>query len=179
MIADIEQIGDEGLDLESELSVTWVNEALGQLVGYRAARAGLLSVHLTRADDIVVVQGEARMALETSCARCLKVVPVSLETPLELTMVPRKAAPGPDTQGELSEEDVGIGTYENGEIDVGAVVRDEMLLELPMQTLCKCSCKGLCPQCGTNRNDTPCACAPATGDMRLAGLAQIKLKKLA
>jgi uncharacterized protein len=177
--ADIEQIGDDGLDLESELSVTWVNDALGQVVGYHAAKPGLLSVHLTRADDVVVVQGSATMPLQASCARCLKVVDVHLHTPLEVTMVPRQSAPGPDEQGQLSEDDVGIGTYEDGEIDVGAVVRDEMLLELPMRALCQSDCKGLCAQCGLNQNDSPCSCAPTTGDMRLAGLAQIKLKKLA
>lgn len=179
MKADIEQIGDDGLDLESELSVTWLNETLGQRVGYRARNPGVVRVHLTRADDVVVVQGGAQMALEASCARCLKAVPVAIETPLEMTMVPRQRTPGPDEEGQLSEEDVGIGTYEDGEIDVGAVVRDEMLLELPMQTLCQSDCQGLCPECGINRNDATCTCAPATGDLRLAGLAQIKLSKLA
>ena len=44
------------------------------------------------------------------------------------------------------------------ELDITADVRDELLIELPMNPLCSEECKGLCPTCGTNRNKENCQC---------------------
>jgi uncharacterized protein len=173
--ADIDQIGDAGLDMVAELPLAWLADILKRQATYAPKEPGRLVAHLTRRDDVVVVQGDAYLALEARCSRCLQPVPVQVHTPLEVTMVPRHAAPGPDAGGELTEDDVGIATYEGHEIDVGGVVRDEVLLELPMQALCQEACKGLCPQCGCNRNAEACNCQSHSGDVRLAQLANIKL----
>jgi uncharacterized protein len=39
------------------------------------------------------------------------------------------------------------------------VLREQVLLSLPVRTLCKPDCKGLCPHCGVNRNSQACNCA--------------------
>ncbi|MDY0145095.1 MAG: DUF177 domain-containing protein [Kiritimatiellia bacterium] len=45
-------------------------------------------------------------------------------------------------------------------LDVSADVREDILLEIPGFPLCGEACQGLCPQCGQNWNEGPCACAP-------------------
>ena len=55
------------------------------------------------------------------------------------------------------------------ELDLEPLVRDAVLLELPLAPLCRPGCLGLCPQCGTNWNEAPCTCRPA-GDPRWAAL---------
>jgi uncharacterized protein len=55
------------------------------------------------------------------------------------------------------------------EIDLGPLVRDAVVLELPMAPLCREDCAGLCPQCGANRNEGDCACV-APRDPRWANL---------
>ena len=55
------------------------------------------------------------------------------------------------------------------ELDLEPLVRDAVLLDLPLAPLCRPDCLGLCPQCGTNWNVGPCACRPA-GDPRWAAL---------
>ena len=54
-------------------------------------------------------------------------------------------------------------------IDLGLLVRDAVVLELPMAPLCREDCAGLCPQCGANRNDGACGCV-APRDPRWANL---------
>ncbi len=44
------------------------------------------------------------------------------------------------------------------EIDISEELRSELLLELPMTLLCSEECRGLCPECGCNRNTTRCNC---------------------
>ena len=60
------------------------------------------------------------------------------------------------------------------EIDVEPLVRDAVLLELPLAPLCREACAGLCPVCGANRNDDDCGHEPDTRDPRWAALDQLK-----
>ena len=54
-------------------------------------------------------------------------------------------------------------------IDLAPLVRDAVVLELPMAPLCRDDCAGLCPQCGANRNEGDCGCV-APRDPRWANL---------
>ena len=54
-------------------------------------------------------------------------------------------------------------------VDFGPLVRDAIVLELPMAPLCRDDCSGLCPECGANRNEGDCGCV-APSDPRWANL---------
>ena len=56
------------------------------------------------------------------------------------------------------------------------MLREQVILDAPMQPLCREDCRGLCPQCGTNLNTDACACAPAWEDPRLAALKALRPK---
>ena len=47
---------------------------------------------------------------------------------------------------------------ESGKLDLDALMKEDILLELPSKFLCSENCKGLCPKCGKNLNDGPCSC---------------------
>lgn len=49
--------------------------------------------------------------------------------------------------------------------DLTKPVTDALILELPMRFLCRPDCKGLCPVCGKNRNETECGCEQAEGQV--------------
>jgi len=55
------------------------------------------------------------------------------------------------------------------ELDLWPMVRDALVLELPLAPLCRSDCRGLCPSCGSDRNESPCACV-AERDPRWANL---------
>ena len=60
------------------------------------------------------------------------------------------------------------------QVDVEPLVRDAVLLELPLAPLCREACQGLCPECGANRNDVDCGHEPDTSDPRWAALDKLK-----
>ena len=62
--------------------------------------------------------------------------------------------------------------YQGEELNLAAMVHDAIFLELPLGPLCKEDCLGLCPQCGGDRNETPCDCA-APVDPRWAKLSEL------
>lgn len=76
----------------------------------------------------------------------------------------------------LSQEDSDDGDYIRipvGELDAAELVREDILLNLPSRFLCKSSCKGLCPDCGTNLNFGSCDCRSKKVDPRMEILKQL------
>ncbi|MBN1225748.1 MAG: DUF177 domain-containing protein, partial [Deltaproteobacteria bacterium] len=78
---------------------------------------------------------------------------------------------------ELEREDLDIGFYKEGIIDLTEVVREQILLAVPMIPICKEDCKGLCPYCGQNLNQCKCVCAGKTIDPRWSKLQNLVSKK--
>ncbi|MDE3205128.1 MAG: DUF177 domain-containing protein [Acidobacteriota bacterium] len=97
------------------------------------------------------------------CRRCLTPVGGVLRCEVRELYRPRSPGEPPDQDEE---------TYPlSGEmLDLRPLVRDAILLELPIAPLCREGCAGLCPTCGADLNDGPCTCPPAGGDPRWAGL---------
>jgi uncharacterized protein len=63
----------------------------------------------------------------------------------------------------------------NGQIDLGPMVREEVLLAIPDAPLCRPDCPGLCPSCGAELADGPCGCDPVVRDERWAVLDQLRV----
>ena len=122
--------------------------------------------------EIVVdirVRARCRGMFELLCARCLN--PIGHHADLRFDLIFRPS--GTDAEaGErsISEAETEIGYYEHSGLLLEDVVREQVLLSLPDRSLCREDCKGLCPRCGENRNDTDCTCAEAEIDPRWSAL---------
>ena len=113
----------------------------------------------------VSVSGSGSFDLKMPCDRCLTDVDVTVDTDFELTLNE------PDGFTELSEDDE---SYMDGyELDGEAVLDNELIMGLPMKVLCKDDCKGLCPVCGSNRNEGECGCDTFVPDPRMAAIQDI------
>ena len=71
---------------------------------------------------------------------------------------------------ELHADDLETDVYDNGVVDLTALLETETTLLLPMKPLCREDCRGLCPICGGNRNVTDCHCEVSVADPRWAPL---------
>src|SRR5918912_1593773 len=61
----------------------------------------------------------------------------------------------------------------NHTLDLGEAIRQHVLMAAPLQPLCRPDCCGLCPECGHNRNEGPCACQPDLESSPFAALRQL------
>ena len=120
--------------------------------------------------------GRVRATLEVACGRCLEPFVLPVDTTVDLTYVPHPTEVG-DEEIELKDEDLTTAHYQQQVIDLGEMLREQFYLALPMRPLCREECKGLCAQCGTNLNQSTCACQPRWEDPRLAGLRTLMAKK--
>jgi uncharacterized protein len=119
--------------------------------------------------------GSLKTTLELPCSRCLEPFDWPVDAVFDLRYQPRAQNTG-EGEREIEEDDLSTAFYENDEIDLGQLMREQFYLSLPMKPLCRDDCKGLCAVCGTNLNRASCLCERRWTDPRLAALKQIRVK---
>ena len=117
--------------------------------------------------------GDVKTVLEMPCSRCLEPFRHGVDARFDLRYQPHAVNTG-EGEREIEEDDLSTAFYENDEIDLGQLMREQFYLSLPMKPLCREDCKGLCPVCGTNLNRGSCSCKRDWDDPRLAALKTLK-----
>jgi uncharacterized protein len=123
--------------------------------------------------DIRLV-GNMSTRIEVSCARCLEPVRQAIDREFDLVYRPLGVDPRGD-EVAIHEAETEIGFYQGDGLLLEDVLREQVLLAVPIKLLCREDCKGLCPYCGGNLNFETCNCA-APVDERWAALKNIKDK---
>jgi uncharacterized protein len=77
-------------------------------------------------------------------------------------------------EDEIDEAAVEVGFYESNGLELDDVLREVVLLALPMQIVCTEACKGICPVCGQNRNQRDCRCQTKAADDRWNSLKSLR-----
>jgi uncharacterized protein len=117
--------------------------------------------------------GRVQTTIELPCSRCLESFTAPVDQEFDLRYQPHTVNSG-EGEREIEEDDLTTAFYENDEIDLGHLMREQFVLTLPMKPLCRDACSGLCPICGTNRNRETCDCQPAWEDPRLGALRALR-----
>ncbi len=116
-------------------------------------------VRLTHTDRGILVKGKLNTEVEATCSRCLNLFSCPLALTIEeeyfpvTDVVSGNSLPLPDEPGCFTID-------EHHVLDLAEAIRQYALLAIPMKTLCRQDCAGLCPTCGQNLNEGPCHCLP-------------------
>ncbi len=122
----------------------------------------------------VRVRGRVETDLETECDRCLGRASFHIDAPFDLFYRPLESTAGED-EVAIDEGEAEMGFYELPGLQLEDIVREQVLLQLPMQRVCSENCRGICPVCGVNRNETECACQSRPGDDRWMALKDLHI----
>ncbi|MBI3931935.1 MAG: DUF177 domain-containing protein [Acidobacteria bacterium] len=175
LLIEVSTIPPEGLDLDEALEAAEVH--LDGEDAFRLDVGGRLVCRLEKGDDQSVhVRGHLAAGLGLECGRCLEPFAFPVEQDLDLFYLPhRRETELMEQEDEvvLTDHDMVVAYYAENRLDLGEMVREQFFLTLPMKRLCRETCLGLCPTCGTNRNVAPCDCPEPPTDPRLAPLAKI------
>lgn len=133
---------------------------------------GMLNVQLDalQAGEDVVVQGTLDGEAELACRRCLAPVSVPIEEAVALTY--REGVSEPEAEAD----EIYPLEPKSNELDLSGAIREHLVLAVPEFAVCREACKGLCPSCGANLNETTCSCESKEVDHRWAALMQLKGK---
>jgi len=112
---------------------------------------------VTKSGRDLWVHGPVRAELSTTCDRCLEDFTFSVESELDIELLPREEAPS-SQEVELKSEEMDLYYFEGEEVDLDPYVFEEVMLDIPLKALCSESCKGMCPTCGKNLNLGECRC---------------------
>lgn len=118
---------------------------------------------VVNADKFFLLSGRLQGDFTQPCSRCLKPVTTSVDT-----KVVEKFG-----RQNLLQADEDMLAVDGDELDITFILRDYLLLELPLKVVCSENCRGLCPQCGKDLNHGDCQCVVREVDPRLAVLQKL------
>ena len=115
------------------------------------------------------VSGHISGCLEAACDRCLEQVKIPVEADFDLPYRPMEEI-AKEEEIEIAEDDLKVGFYAGEGVNLADVVREQVILSVPLKLVCRPGCLGLCPVCGANRNIEPCSCSSQHEDSPFAFL---------
>jgi len=133
------------------------------------------SITAERAGTEIRIAGNLETSLEITCSRCLEPAQIRVSKPFDLFFRERDEQMfDEDAEVELEEEDTRTAFFTGTKLAIGDILREQVLLALPMKALCTVDCKGLCPACGTNLNSGGCGCSKEEFSPHMDSLLEIK-----
>ncbi len=172
MIFEIDEIPEDGLDFEmraprDRFEIDQEGCTLNQDVR--------VSGTLNPVGNEVYFNGRFETGLHLACQLCLEPFDLPVSGKAAAHYVAQDSGAKEPGEVELHAGDIDVEPLSEGRVDLSRCVRDQILLEVPVVPRCRNDCRGLCPQCGANRNRESCACAAlSSGDPRMAVLKSLK-----
>jgi uncharacterized protein len=151
--------------------IDFSGEALEQQSPLHATGVAELLAH---SEGEVRVRGQYSVEMTAECDRCLGRARYPLKGGFDLYYRPMSFI-AREEEVEIDEGEAEIGFYEGGGMELEDILREQVLLALPMQRVCSDACKGICPVCGRNRNEAACDCRIENADDRWGALRKLEL----
>jgi uncharacterized protein len=156
VILSLSQIGREPLPFDERLVLSAERLDPDRVLGEMEVQ---LAGVVCESGGAYLVSGSISAAGRLACARCLEPVPWTLQEDFSAEYRVAGEAPTGDGDIPIPDDELDVSFVDGGELDLADVAAEQVMLGLPMRTLCDESCAGLCPKCGANRNrQGACSC---------------------
>ena len=171
----VERLTWEGVDIPVSLGPEWFERWLQDEPGLEFSLATPITglVHLERHDGNILLHGHLEGALRCTCSRCLdsfdQPVAADFDLLIKIGEMPPREEELALSVADLDEEYCAAET-----LDLEPILREQILLALPLKPLCQENCLGLCRRCGANLNREQCSCQAEAPASPLAALAKWK-----
>ena len=170
----IKAIPETGKDVSLDLGPEWFGRWREADPGLEFSQAAIHgTVNLSKHGHDILVRGRLEGELGLVCGRCLEPFTAPVETAFDLLLAPAPQGERP-TDEELSAQELDVDFYRGETVDLEAIIREQIILMVPLKPLCREDCLGLCPTCGANLNRESCSCQAAKSDSPFAQLAKLK-----
>jgi uncharacterized protein len=175
MLYKIKDIPSEGLLVQLDLPRTLLADALEGMDADLEATTANVRLELTKdREDNVYARGDLKALVTVPCAKCLAPSLVKVSAPLNVTFVDEGAEAD---QSDDPLDDVDVTTHDSINVDLAPIVREQLILSIPMSPHCRESCAGLCPTCGHNKNESDCGhTSQPLEESRFSVLQKLKLQ---
>ena len=143
------------------LEPAWIRDALPVTSGAAliVAQAHPVEIWVRRVGLDVLLSCDFPLHFETDCSLCTRDMAQTVTVHFSLTLQPKPAlAPLIPEEVVLNPEDPDDCYFDGDSIDLDGILREQIILALPMYPKCSADCHGLCPVCGVDLNTQSCSC---------------------
>lgn len=134
-------------------------------------------LRLQRTGQLVELDGLCQARVTLSCGRCLDPYVAEIDERFALTFAPLEKDEETEEEVELESEELGLIGYRDETLELASVLQEQLLMAVPISPLCGEQCRGLCPECGVNRNKTRCACEKKPFNNKFSALAGMQFEE--
>lgn len=142
-VLKIQDLDEQGRRWELPISQSWVATALQGTDLKAGAEPGSLRVHAQRNGHDILVQGTVEAGMIAECARCLEDVTLQVGLELAVLLSPEHTRPARADEVEIRSDEINRDYYGGSEVILDSIVRELLLLEVPMKPLCSEECEGI------------------------------------
>lgn len=180
MLLEIRELEDHPVDFQEQIAPGVIDfgsevQQSGNLAS--SGRAQLVQEHHGKhqfINDIRII-GDFSVRVKLACARCLEPIAAEVAKKFELLYRPQGSDAGREELSVTAAE-AEVGYYQGEGLLLEDVLREQVLLALPLKAICREDCRGLCPHCGKNLNVESCTCAEPVEDPRWSALKDLREK---
>jgi uncharacterized protein len=141
-VIDVERLKQGPVAFDCDIPLDWLSAELAACEYRVEPSSGRLVAEAIEADAGVLVRGEATARVKTECGTCLAQLQLDLTAPLSAFLMPRAEADAAARDEDLTPEDLEREWFDGPEIVLDEIVRDSIVLELPMTPRCDGECRG-------------------------------------
>lgn len=143
-ISSIVKANGASLSISYNDDLPGLNEAAGEFVFEKPVG---FEGELTNASGMMKLAGLLKAEYVSRCSRCLNDIACEMNIKVSENFLEKDESTGPE-----------VYTYEDNYILIDDVLKDNIILNLPVKQVCDENCKGLCPKCGVDLNKDECSC---------------------
>ena len=152
--------------LISEIPEEGINAVLKEKVDSETIISPISArLKISKVENEVMVKGEVVADVKLQCSRCLTDFSHKLDIPVEVVYHPLDELKG-EERHEIMGEELDMDFYSGEEMDLIELMKEQIILNIPMKPLCSDICRGICLKCGKNLNSGDCSCTENETDSR-------------
>lgn len=179
MIINLEEILEDGLSLhfeEKPKSFPTLVE-MNETGEFNFILPITIDVEIKKINEYIEAVGNFKTDVGFTCSRCLCEFKSVIENEFSITFtkkLPEYADDFSEEGRELLSEEMGLVLFKGNKINLRDAIQEQIVMAVPLKTLCNKKCKGLCTKCGKDLNKDECSCENENIDIRLAVLKNFK-----
>lgn len=151
-LSRIMAVNNNQVDLKYQIDVESINYYGDKII---ISEPASLQGKLYNMDEKTFLDCAISAELKVNCGRCLNSFHKNLATKLSVELIEEQDGLNIEDEDEDKDD---IILYQDDNIDLAKIVREQIIMSIPMKLLCSENCKGLCVQCGINKNEEQCQC---------------------
>ena len=142
-VLQIQDLDEAGRDWNFAIRRDWLESALAGTDLKAGTEDGSFAVHAQLSAMDVLVQGRVDAQLAAVCARCLADVPIAVDLAVSALYSPEHMRPEDSDEIDVRLDEINQDYYSGGQVVLDSMVREHLLLEVPMKPLCSENCEGI------------------------------------